>query len=160
NDGFCDAGGLCLATPTNEGGACEDGNACTTGETCTAGACTGGVMGTLETYFTETFSSNTAGWTLDTEWQIGPAVLASCGGGDPAMDHTATADNGIAGVVIGGCALTNLHPFYYLTSPAIDVSAAAGPVWLEFWRWLHSDYTPYMDNQIDVWNGATWVNIW
>jgi hypothetical protein len=36
----CDAeSGACIATPTNEGGDCEDGNACTVSDTCAAGQC-------------------------------------------------------------------------------------------------------------------------
>ena len=146
----------------NNGAACSDGNSCTTGETCSAGACTGGQVGQYVAYFTETFASNSAGWTLDTDWQIGSAT-ASVGGSfgpDPSMDHTPTADNGVAGVIIGGITSTTLHPYYYLTSPAVDVSAAPGQVYVEFWRWLNSDYTPFMQNSIDVWNGAAWVNIW
>ena len=48
--------------------------------------------------------------------------------------------------VIGGITSDSLHPYYYLTSPAVDVSAAPGQVYLEFWRWLNSDYTPFMNN--------------
>ncbi len=70
----------------------------------------------------EDFSDNSAGWTLGTEWQIGPAVVAACSqqASDPAQDHTPTADNGIAGVVIGGCAGTAVHDFHYLESPAVN----------------------------------------
>ena len=28
------------------------------------------------------------------------------------------------------------------------------------WRWLNSDYTPYMQNRIQVWDGATWQTVW
>jgi hypothetical protein len=162
NNGICSAAGICEAVPANDGAACSDGNSCTIGETCSAGACTGGQVGAYVAYFTETFASNSAGWTLDTDWEIGPA-MASMGGSlgpDPAMDHTPTADNGVAGVLIGGITTATLHPYYYLTSPAVDVSAAPGQVYLEFWRWLNSDYTPYMQNSIDVWNGSAWVNVW
>jgi len=42
NVGACDSTtGLCVATPTAEGGTCDDGDACTMGESCTAGACGG-----------------------------------------------------------------------------------------------------------------------
>jgi hypothetical protein len=142
--------------------ACDDGNSCTMGETCLAGACQGGVAGNYVVYFSETFASNAAGWTLDTEWQIGPATASvgpAYGNQDPAQDHTATADNGVAGVVIGGFANKVVHPLYYLTSPVIDTNVM-GPVYLEFWRWLNSDYVPYMKNTIDVYNGSTWVNVW
>jgi hypothetical protein len=160
NVGICDAMGLCVATPTNDGAGCEDGNSCTLGETCAAGACQGGSMSAYVAYFTETFASNAAGWTLGSEWEIGSAQESSCGSGkDPAMDHTPSADNGVAGVKIGGCATTTLHDYYYLQSPVVNTDVS-GPVWLEFWRVLNSDYTPYMANTVDVFNGTQWVNLW
>jgi hypothetical protein len=111
------------------------------------------------TYFTETFSNNSQGWTLGTEWAIGATSAGTCG--DPPADHTqATADNGVGGVVLGGCYLASpLHPYYYLTSPIINTSAVP-TVYLEFYRWLQSDYTPYVNNVIEVYNGSTWVQIW
>ncbi|MEJ7729745.1 MAG: hypothetical protein WKG00_11050 [Polyangiaceae bacterium] len=162
NNGICSAAGFCQPVAANNGAACSDGNSCTTGETCSAGACTGGQVGQYVSYFSDSFASNAAGWVFDTDWQIGPAAASSGGtlGPDPAMDHTPTADNGVAGVLIGGITLQVVHPFYYITSPVIDVSAAPGQVYLEFWRWLNSDYTPYMQNTVDVWNGVAWVNIW
>jgi hypothetical protein len=115
-------------------------------------------------YFEDDFSDNSAGWTLDTEWQIGPATASpspgSCGNGDPGDDHSPTADNGVAGVVIGGNASTAVHPYYYLTSPVVDLSAAAGSAWLSFYRWLNSDYSPFMQNSVEVWDGATWQTVW
>jgi hypothetical protein len=117
-------------------------------------------------YFEEGFTNNNAGWTLDTEWQIGPATTStghtsSCGNGDPGTDHTgATTDNGVAGVVIGGNAATNVHPYYYLTSPPINVASVSGPLWLGYWRWLNSDYSPFMQNRVEVWNGTQWVVVW
>ncbi|HLM73345.1 MAG TPA: hypothetical protein VK459_11655 [Polyangiaceae bacterium] len=169
NNGFCNASGACVPTPTNDGGACNDGNSCTTGEACSAGACTGGVVGNYVVYFSESFASNAAGWTfpagqgIANEWAIGPAKASSggfpVGNEDPAMDHTPTQDNGIAGVAIGGYATEVLHPQHYIVSPVINTSVM-GPVYLEFWRHLNSDYTPYMKNTIDVWNGASWLNVW
>jgi hypothetical protein len=128
--------------------------------------CVGGSLvcsGTQPIYFEETFAGNGAGWTLDSTWAIGPT---SVGGGpifgnpDPAFDHTNTADNGVAGVVLGGNAPTNQHPYYYLASPIIDTSAIAGPIYLDYWRWLNSDYTPFMQNIVQVFNGTTWVTLW
>jgi hypothetical protein len=162
NAGTCDAAGACAAAAVNEGGACEDGNACTLGETCSAGVCQGGVAGSYEVYFSETFAGNVAGWTLGPEWAIGPAMASvgfPTGNQDPAEDHTPSMDNGIAGVVIGGYASTALHPHYYLVSPVINTDVA-GPVQLEFWRWLNSDYTPFMQNTIDVFDGTAWQNVW
>ncbi|MGD2117424.1 MAG: PEP-CTERM sorting domain-containing protein [Chromatiales bacterium] len=115
--------------------------------------------------FEEDFSDNSAGWTLGTDWEIGPAVLGPTGGGgtsgshDPEFDHTPTADNGLAGVIIGGNTSNTLHPFYYLTSPVIN-TAGAGDLTLEFYRWLASDYTPYIQNAIEVFDGTVWNTIW
>jgi hypothetical protein len=115
------------------------------------------------TLFAEDFSDNQAGWTLDTEWAIGPAAASSCQQGvfpDPATDHSASADNGVAGVMIGGCAMPFLHDYYYLTSPVINTSTVLGPLYLEFYRWLNSASLPSMHNLIQVWNGSSWVSIW
>ncbi|MRG95133.1 hypothetical protein [Polyangium spumosum] len=163
NVGQCDATGVCVAVPVNEGGACEDGNACTLGETCSAGSCTGGKAEGYVVYLHETFADNAAGWTLEGEWQIGPAKAspgnASHGAEDPDTDRTSTADNGIAGVNIGGYAAEAVHPPEYLVSPVLDTSGT-GSLWLSFYRWLNSDYGPYMTNTVDVFDGNAWVNVW
>lgn len=112
--------------------------------------------------FFEDFADNSAGWTLGSNWQIGSATTSvgqQYGFADPAQDHTGTADNGVAGVVIGGNAPTGMHGPLFLTSPAIDTTGQ-GDVTLEFYRWLNSDYVPFMTNQIDAFDGESWVNIW
>ena len=124
--------------------------------------CDGVVDPPVTVLFTDSFADNSKGWTLGTEWQIGPALAAAtCG--DPTTDTTPTADNGIAGVIIGNCSTSSVnktvHGNYYLTSPIIN-TAVAGSVYLKFQRWLDSDYTPYMANVIEVFNGSTWVAIW
>lgn len=145
---------------------CADGQPCAAAADCASSICTGGVCQSCAngatTYFADDFSDNSQGWVLGPEWQIGSATVSSGGvlGADPAVDHTATTDNGVAGVVIGGNATQVLHPYYYLESPPFTTANAAGPVILGFYRWLNSDYDPYMHNSIDVWNGATWVNLW
>jgi hypothetical protein len=113
--------------------------------------------------YAEDFSDNSAGWTLGPEWQIGGAQASTGGqyGADPAMDHTPTADNGVAGVVLGGNASdATLHGYYYLESPPINATVTQGQVVLSFWRWLNSDYDPYMHNRIEVWSGAQWQVLW
>ncbi len=62
--------------------------------------------------------------------------------------------------MIGGCAPINLHDYYYLTSPVIDLSTVTGSVYLKYWRWLNSDYTPFMHNVVQVYDGAAWVTVW
>jgi len=162
NVGSCDASGACVASPTNDAGPCEDGDPCTTGETCSAGLCAGGVLNNYAVYFTEPFTSDMTGWTLGPEWQIGPAAASACsnkGSPDPASDSTPTADNGVAGVAIGGCPQKGIHGLYYLESPAIDADVQ-GSVWLDFQRWLNSDFKPYMRNTIEAWDGTEWVLVW
>ena len=155
----CAAGQCVGGVPGNEGQPCDDQNICTVNDACVAGACLG--ASNVTTYFSDTFASNTQGWLLGPEWGIGSATASVGGtfGADPDTDHSPGADNGVAGVVLGGNASVDLHPFYYLESPAIDTSAP-GPVLLSFWRWLNSDYLPFMQNQIEVWNGAAWIPIW
>jgi len=158
NLGACDVGtGDCISNELADGIKCEDGNACTKLETCTAGVC----GGSLAALLTEDFSDNLAGWTLGTEWAIGPAAasVGCSGGNDPAMDHTPTADNGVAGAVIGGCVSTGLHDYYCLTSPVVDLTVAPADVHLSYWRFLISDYTPYINNQLQVFNGNIWVTV-
>jgi hypothetical protein len=114
------------------------------------------------TPFTESFANNAQGWTLGTEWGIGSATVSAgqnYNGPDPGVDHTPSGDNGVAGVVIGGNATTTPHAAYYLTSPVINLTGLTTAN-LNFWRWLNSDYTPYMTNTVDVFNGATWVNVY
>jgi len=176
-NGVCSGGETCTTCPSDCGSCCGNG-LCSGGETCSTcpsdcggcgSVCGDFVCGATETCscvydcggynWTEDFSDNFAGWTIGTEWSIAPAVAGTSG--DPGTDHTAaTTDNGIAGVVIGGTYSSGLHSFYYLTSPYLDTSYAIGTMYLEFWRWLQSDYTPYVDNTIDVYNGSSWVNVY
>ncbi len=156
-DNNCDG----QADEGNPGGgqACGCGGAGVTA--CTAGAvvCNGGPI----TYFSDDFSDNSAGWTLGQNWSIGPTVMSAatgaCGGGDPALDHSPSADNGVAGNVLGGNVSQAIGGPYYLTSPIID-TAAAPAVYLEFWRWLHSDYPNFMIDKVEVFNGVTWTSVW
>ncbi len=162
NQGFCDTQGACIANPINEGNACDDGLSCTTGTTCQSGICTGGTS-SITVFLAEDFGDNVAGWQLGTEWQIAGAQVSSghsYGNPDPGTDHTAAnQDNGVAGVVIGGNAATAVHGYYYLTSPAMDTTSS-NTVHFEYWRWLNSDYTSYMQNQVQVFNGSQWVTLW
>jgi len=112
--------------------------------------------------FEEDFSDNLAGWALGAEWQIAPATASSCfgvGSEDPGTDVSPSGDNGVAGMVIGGCITTALHGYEYLTSPVFN-AAGVTTLTLDFWRFLNSDYTPYMNNIIEVYDGVAWQLIW
>jgi hypothetical protein len=117
--------------PVDDGTDCDDGSPCTQLSTCSAGMC-----GSLAPLLTEDFADNAAMWTLGTHWAIGPtAAENSCLiGQDPATDHSPTNDNGVAGVLLGGCTPDEPHDFYCLTSPAIDTSMAPAEVHLAFCR--------------------------
>ena len=138
---------------------CDDGDPCTL-DSCDQQAQCGH---TSLLAFSDTFSKgNLNGWTLDKEWEIGVAKLGPGGDvppGDPALDHTLTDDNMLAGVKIGGMAERVLHGYYYLTSPVIDVSGMKNPA-VEFWRWLDSDYPNYMTNTIEFFDGNAWQTVW
>jgi hypothetical protein len=161
NQGLCTLGN-CVANAINEGMMCDDGLTCTSATTCTTGTCGGG-MSTITIYFSDDFSSNSAGWTLGSPWQIAATSTSpgggACGMGDPALDNSATADNGVAGAIVGGDLPTTLTGYNYITSPAVDTSTAP-TLFLQFHRWLNSDYTPYMNNVVEVFDGAQWVQVW
>ncbi len=119
-------------------------------------------LGQGSVYFSESFANNAAGWTLGAEWQIGAAAASvgeNNGSGDPAVDACGIPGGGVAGVIIGGNAATNLHPFRYIESPAVNTAGAAS-LWLSFDRFLNSDWTPFMNNVVEVFDGTFWLQIW
>jgi hypothetical protein len=163
--GTCDeASHSCVMAPIQDNQPCDDGNACTAGEFCLNEVCMNGLAPTV--LFNENFSDNSKGWSLGTEWQIGKAKISSnqqFGYSDPPFDHDGS--GGVAGVEIGGNAQVAqpdpTHAPFYLTSPVID-AVYAGTIYLTFYRWLNSDYAPYMHNVIEVSpdGGTTWTQVW
>jgi hypothetical protein len=77
------------------------------------------------------------------------------GNPDPSTDADGVAGGGVAGVVIGGTASTAMHPDYWLTSPVLPAPAQQG-LTLSFDRFLNTDYAPYMDSRVEVFDGANW----
>ena len=51
------------------------------------------------------------------------------------------------------------HPMDYITSPPVNTLFVAAPT-LCFERWLVSDYTSFMQNNVEVFDGAIWQIIW
>jgi hypothetical protein len=113
--------------------------------------------------FYERFDNNSAGWTTDGAWEINPALAGDptlfFGDADPGVDGNQNFAGGIAGVVIGlPTDDSALVPFEYLTSPVIDTTDLTNPT-LSFDRFLGSDYLPYMQSTIEVFDGAVWQEI-
>lgn len=146
------------ATNPNACGGC--GTKCGSDGTCgcASSACSGGTI-----YFSEDFSDNAKGWTLQGEWAIGPTSAGTGqqqGFPDPASDHSTTSDNGVAGIVLGGNYANPINGPNYITSPVINLSAASGTVRLTFWRWLNIDWDPFVTDTVEVYNGSSWVVLW
>ncbi|HEY8090526.1 MAG TPA: hypothetical protein VIF09_21845 [Polyangiaceae bacterium] len=115
-------------------------------------------------YFADSFSSNTAGWALDSTWSVASTCASppapQKGNPDPTVDHTTGAAGGVAGAYVCGNNPTGAtSPFRYATSPAVDVSAAPS-VKLAFYRWLNSDAQGWMTSTVDVYDGSAWVNVY
>jgi len=139
-----------------EGEACDDGFVCTPNDACMAGLCGVGGPGYL---FFEDFSDPDPGWELGPLWEIGPALQSEKGtnGWDPPDDHSPGDDNMLAGTLIGGLIPMAAQASTCLTSPVIDASEASS-LWLTFWRHLHTDYFPFAQHTIEVFDGE-WQNI-
>ncbi|MCC6465475.1 MAG: putative Ig domain-containing protein [Planctomycetes bacterium] len=82
---------------------------------------------------------------------------------DPAVDHSATADNMIMGVGVGeqwnqvGATINN---WYWAYSPQITVTGYR-TLDVKFWRWINAYYY-YVPSRVDMWNPMTsaWVQVW
>jgi len=145
---------------------CDDGDDLCTDDACVEGYCenvfTGADGCCIEPLFRDDFSS-LSGWTLDQNWEIAPTSAGDppqYGNPNPEFDHTATGDNSVMGVFVGGIEPgdTVYGPFY-ASSPVVDLTGATEPH-VSLWRWLNSDFTPWMVNTIDVYDGAVWQNVW
>jgi cysteine-rich repeat protein len=148
---------------TQSGGNCGDAVGCASGTDCVSGVCLPNSTCQAATCFIEDFSDNSAAWMLGTEWQIGSATVSTGhqqGFPDPGADHSSSSDNGVAGAVIGGNYDIQIHSFYYLTSPVIDLAGIAGAAQLSYWRWLNCDYDPYSTHTVEVFDGIAWVIVW
>lgn len=147
-------------------GDCDDEDDLCTEDTCVVGMCqfepTGADGCCNQPLIADDFSED-LGWEYDQEWERGEATPSSCsvaGGEDPHVDHTGSSDDFVAGVVLGGCtSVAQLHPYRYLTSPAV-YAAGAPALYLSYWRWLNSDYAPYMDNNVQIYDGLSWNTVW
>ncbi|MBA3545516.1 MAG: hypothetical protein H0T76_03440 [Nannocystis sp.] len=158
--GECDPGtGGCVAVakPGSEGLACDDGFSCTPNDSCASGLCGAGGPGYL---FFEDFSAPAPGWELGATWAIGAAApsIAGYNGADPDADHSPGPDEMLAGVVIGGLLAKGEQPKTCLSSPEIAVPGE-GPLWLTFWRHLHTDFFPFVVHTVEAFDGQDWQEL-
>jgi hypothetical protein len=114
--------------------------------------------------FSDSFADNAAGWTLDTTWTIAQECASppapQKGNPDPTHDHTGTTGSGVVGAYVCGNNPTGqTTAFRYATSPAIDASGAPA-LKLAFWRWLNTDAADWVTSTVDVFDGASWVNVY
>jgi hypothetical protein len=117
-------------------------------------------------YLSESFGSAPPGWTLDTTWSVATTCASppapQKGNPDPAVDHTSfmsKAGGVVAAYACGNNPAGTTSAFRYATSPAVDVSSAQA-LTLRFYRWLNSDANGWMTSTVDVFDGASWVNVY
>jgi subtilisin family serine protease len=100
------------------------------------------------------------GWSLTGQWQWGVPTGqggTSYGNPDPAGGYTGS---NVCGVNLDGDYSTTVGGPYYLTTQTINCSGYEN-IHLKFYRWLNSDYQPYVDANVEVSNNAsTWTTIW
>jgi predicted outer membrane repeat protein len=98
--------------------------------------------------------------TAGSQWAFGvPQGLGGSpyGNPDPTAGHTGA---NVYGVNLNGDYNLTVGGPWYLTTGPIDCRRHAN-VHLKFWRWLNTDYQPYVYATVEVSNnGSTWTTIW
>ncbi len=121
------------------------------------------VLGTTDGGANQTFVSfpldTNPGWTYQGQWAFGVPTGGggtSYGNHDPTSGHTGS---NVIGVNLAGDYSTTVGGPFYFTTTAINCTGRTN-VQLSFWRWLNSDYPPYVTDTVDVSNnGTTWTNM-
>ena len=99
-------------------------------------------------------------WNLTGEWQFGaPAGQGGLSYGNPDPLAGATGDF-VLGVNLAGDYLVAPGGPYYLVTDSIDLRGVTNAQ-LSFWRWLNTDYPPFVSATIDVSSdGNIWTNVY
>ena len=100
------------------------------------------------------------GWGTDGEWAFGqPLGLGGYQFGNPDPASAYTGQN-VYGVNLNGDYATTIGGPYYLTAGPIDMTGVTGAK-LRFWRWLNTDWLPWVSAKIEVSNDYTnWTTLW
>jgi len=127
-------------------------------------ACVNGQKGCFPNrpYLVDDFSGGSLQWTMTGDWMIGATAASpapNAGFPDPALDHSPTADNKLAGTHIGGLVSPNIGSQYLTSKVLDDLAALDGTLYLSFWRWLNVDGASTVAT-VEVWNGSQWVVLW
>ncbi len=85
-------------------------------------------------------------------------------GGDPASDHTATSDNMLLGVNLGGTipvSAATPTPRYWAYSPEIEIGGKQ-ELTIKFWRWVNVGNAQYHQVSAEMWRPQTssWIPVW
>jgi hypothetical protein len=102
-----------------------------------------------------------AGWTVDPGWTVGPAVfmppLPGDPVGDPGDDALGVPGGTIAGTALGGTIdVSQPHGFRYVTSPRMDLSATTDAE-VRYRLFLSTSNTGATPFRIEVFDGTQWV---
>ncbi len=98
------------------------------------------------------------------EWTIGSCQGGDGGSGvgDPANDHTPTADNMVLGNDLnggsGGDYNSGLSSTYWVYSPIIDCEDYSG-IQMKYYHWLGVESSNYDHAIFEVYNGTEWVRL-
>lgn len=117
-------------------------------------------VGDRVVFFLEDFSAE-QGWTGlggASEWQIGAAVGA---GGDPADDHSPSADKFVLGndLTSVGTYANNIGSTGWVVSPIIDCSNATS-IFMTYYHQLGVESSSYDHAYLEVYDGTAWVQLY
>ncbi len=116
-------------------------------------------VGDRVVFFLEDFSAE-QGWTGlggASEWQIAAAVGA---GGDPADDHSPSADKMVMGndLTSVGTYANNIGSTGWVLSPIIDCSNATS-IFMTYYHQLGVESSSYDHAYLEVYDGTAWVQL-
>jgi hypothetical protein len=100
------------------------------------------------------------GWAMEGEWEFGvPQGLGGDEFGNPDPTSGYTGDN-VYGVNLQGDYSDEIGGPYCLSMGPIDMTGVSDSS-LHFWRWLNTDWLPWVSAKIQVSNDNTnWVTLW
>ena len=96
------------------------------------------------------------GWSIEGDWAFGQPTGGGTHNLDPTSGHTGSA---VYGYNLGGDYAANMSAPLYLTTSTLDCSELLHTE-LRFWRWLGVEQSSYDHASVEIWDGASWVELW